>query len=97
MMFYVSLILPWAILEGETVVWNYGYIFSDMYPLITFMFLGIYTTLLTIAFLIGWLIYSILSLLYAFGVILSIASVGGGGISESGGNGGTGKFGVSDD
>ncbi len=61
--FYVSLILPWAIFQGGSVIWNHIYIFSDLYPFVTGLVLGLYTSLLTIAFLIGWVIYSIISLM----------------------------------
>jgi pimeloyl-ACP methyl ester carboxylesterase len=61
--FYISLILPWAVFEGGTVEWTHVYIFNDLYPYTTGMFLGVYTSLLTYAFIIGWIVYSMLSIM----------------------------------
>jgi dienelactone hydrolase len=59
--FYLSLILPWAIWEGGTVVWTHIYVFDNLYPFATGLFLGVYISYLTSIFLIGWIVYSFIS------------------------------------
>ncbi|MHA1280952.1 MAG: alpha/beta hydrolase family protein [Promethearchaeota archaeon] len=58
--FYISFILPWVILESGNIVWTHIYFFNNIYTWERYF--GFVSYFLTFAFIIGWIIYSQLSL-----------------------------------
>lgn len=59
-LFFVSLLLPWIILESGPIVWTHLYIFNNIFTWQEYF--GIVAIYLTIGFIIGWILYSHLSL-----------------------------------
>lgn len=58
-LFFVSLILPWAVFESGGVVWTHLYVFNRFYTFDTiFLF---FAPFMTAAFLLGWIFYANLS------------------------------------
>ena len=91
--FFVSLFLPWAVFENGAVIWDHIYIFERLMTWnLIFLDFGAY---LPFAFIIGWLFYSLLSIMkpmlagylkigYPFFVILIISVITGVFVAPSG-------------
>ncbi len=59
-LFFISLFLPWAIFENETVVWTHIYIFNNLMTWELFVFY--FTASFSVMFLMGCVIYALLSI-----------------------------------
>jgi len=60
-LFYISLVLPWIVLEAGGIEWSHLYIFNNIFT--WDIYFGVASGILTAAFLIGWLMYSFLSIM----------------------------------
>ncbi len=60
-LFYISLILPWIILTSGNLNWTHIYIFNNIFTWKRYF--GVVSIYLTIGFIIGWIIYTHLSIM----------------------------------
>jgi len=61
-MFFLSILLPWAVFESGNVSWNHIYVMNNLFTW-TLLF-GVFSTYLTLLFFISWILTTQLSLKY---------------------------------